>query len=351
MTVNTVNQKIYIGVHITETPYKFDNYWGDGITGTSSYWFKHPKFPFQRACKKYGLDAFRRYTIKVFETYEEALQAEKEIVNEEFIHRPDTYNVALGGGSSLVVSTEKPVYQYDLEGNFIKEYRSQSDAARKLGLSNMSQINHAVLAKGICKGYYWSETKKTKMLLEGFTKPIKEVYSYNLDGTFDKVYDSVAAAARDLDVALRVAQRAVVNGYKCAKHYLSYEKLDKFSKKEKIRVRHKEISRYSLSGEYIDTMSFTDAKMFCGKEYKKLRGAIAEHYSCCGYIWSYEKVSNVTPVRENLKKKIEQYDLEGNLIKIWDSYRECNKEFSKLGEVLKGNRSQTKGYKFKYSIE
>ena len=25
MTVNTVNNKIYVGVHITETPYEFDN--------------------------------------------------------------------------------------------------------------------------------------------------------------------------------------------------------------------------------------------------------------------------------------------------------------------------------------
>lgn len=37
LTINTQNNKIYIGVHITNTPYEFDNYYGCGITGTSSY--------------------------------------------------------------------------------------------------------------------------------------------------------------------------------------------------------------------------------------------------------------------------------------------------------------------------
>lgn len=37
MTVNTVNNKIYVGIHITNKPYEFDSYYGCGITGTQSY--------------------------------------------------------------------------------------------------------------------------------------------------------------------------------------------------------------------------------------------------------------------------------------------------------------------------
>lgn len=153
LTVNTVNNKIYIGVHITENPYKFDNYYGCGITGTSCYHFKHPKTPFQLACKKYGLNVFKRYTLAVFDTYEDALAMERIIVNEKFIKRPDVYNTALGGGNGLVPSVEIEVHQYDLDGKYLKSYRSYSDAARKNDVSYPSILS-AVQIKGICKNSY-----------------------------------------------------------------------------------------------------------------------------------------------------------------------------------------------------
>ena len=124
MTVNTVNNKIYVGIHITNDPYKFDNYYGCGINGTSSYWFKHPKYPFQKACKKYGLKAFKRYTLFVFDNYEDARKMEATIVNEEFLKRPDVYNIALGGGSGLIPSTEIEIHSYDSDGNYVASYRS-----------------------------------------------------------------------------------------------------------------------------------------------------------------------------------------------------------------------------------
>lgn len=46
--------------------------------------------------------------------------------------------------------------------------------------------------------------------------------------------------------------------------------------------------------------------------------------------------------------QMEQYDLDGNLIKVWPSIKECAKHFSKCRDVAKGLRKQTKGYIFKY---
>lgn len=52
-----------------------------------------------------------------------------------------------------------------------------------------------------------------------------------------------------------------------------------------------------------------------------------------GYIWSYEELNKeevlemAKPKKLNkVQKKVYQYDLEGNLIKIWDSAVECDKE-------------------------
>ena len=48
-------------------------------------------------------------------------------------------------------------------------------------------------------------------------------------------------------------------------------------------------------------------------------------------------------------KRIGQYDLNGNLIKIWDSLNQCRKSgFTNVQAVVEGNRNTCKGYTFRY---
>ena len=76
-TINLVNNKIYIGLHKTKDPEIFDGYIGNGVYNTQPYTYEHAKTAFQYAVKKYGPKNFRRYTIAVFDTVEEAFQAYK----------------------------------------------------------------------------------------------------------------------------------------------------------------------------------------------------------------------------------------------------------------------------------
>lgn len=350
VTVNTINNKIYIGVHITETPWKWDSYWGCGITGTSSYHFMHPKTPFQRACKKYGLDAFRRYTLFVYDTYEEALAMEKEIVTEEFIKRPDTYNVALGGGGGLVPSEEIEIHQYNLDGNYIKTYRSISDAGRKNAVSQQS-IHHAIIAKGQSAGFYWSETKTAKLDIDNYKKEQAiPVYYYKKTGEYIGEAASMSELAKKLDTCLSVVRKAVSRKILCSGFYVSTEKLEYFPAKEHKRHRNAKVYQYDLAGKFLkefDTLN--DVRKFIGKKMARLSECIIEERPCGGFLWSYEKLENF-PMKQPKSKQIAQYDLNGNLIKIWPTYRSCQKEFSNVRLVLSGARSQTKGYKFKYVI-
>ena len=66
-TVNKVNNKIYIGVHGTETD-DFDGYIGNGVSIYRPSTYMNPKTPFQFAVKKYGIKNFVRTTIKKFNT-------------------------------------------------------------------------------------------------------------------------------------------------------------------------------------------------------------------------------------------------------------------------------------------
>ena len=250
LTVNTQNNKIYIGVHLTDDPYKFDGYYGCGITGTSSHNFKHPKTPFQKACKKYGLDAFKRYTLYVCDTYEDALEKEREIVNAEFLKRTDVYNVALGGSGSIP-ALEIEVHQYDLNGKFIKTYKSYSEASRHLGVS-VSVIHSAVALRGICNGSYWSETKLAVLNITGFKKPVqKPTYIYSKNGDFVRQFISISDCAHFLEVHTSNVQRAIRRGSKCKGFYVSLDKVDKLNITPHKRRHNVPVYQYDLSGGFI----------------------------------------------------------------------------------------------------
>ena len=81
-TTNSVDGKIYVGTH--KTADLSDSYLGSG-TGLA------------RAISKYGATNFKREVLHVFDNPEQMFDKEREIVNESFVKRSDTYNQKIGG--------------------------------------------------------------------------------------------------------------------------------------------------------------------------------------------------------------------------------------------------------------
>lgn len=126
--------------------------------------------------------------------------------------------------------------------------------------------------------------------------PRKKVYMYDLDGNFEMEFDGVNEAARYLNPKARGGghlPRAIKEGHQFLGHQFSYEKLPYMKK-----LKHRNM------------------------------GTVDKPY--------------VGP-------KVGRYDLEGNLLEVYNTMTDCVKAgYKNAKQVALGKRNQCKGYSFKY---
>ena len=347
-TTNIINKKIYIGVHLCKSE-KFDGYIGCGVYINQPSSYNHPKTAFQYAVQKYGPNNFKRVTIKEFDNEEDAYFLESEIVNEKFLERKDVYNQVLGGrGGDFCNSV--PCYQYDLEGNYIASYESQQKASIAVN-RGFTTIKRAIKDKIKAANYFWSLEKVEKLDLTKFKTDSNRipVFQYSLNGEYDCCYESVSDAARVNNVASTNISRACKLGYKCNDKYFSYEFNSTFTKVRTETTRGKHVYQYSLEGEFIrEFKSCNDAEKTLNLK-RGLSTAVKLKRTFGGFQWSLEKLDKMESVKEFHKaRKVGQYDLQGNLIKVFNAVTECTKMYPGCRNVLQGRSKTSAGYIFKY---
>lgn len=217
-TTNIVNNKIYIGIHQTAT-LDFDGYLGNGVYINKLSKLKNPKTLFQKAVKKYGASSFKRTTLKVCETLEDALDLERWLVDENFVKRPDTYNMILGG-HEIQPTNSKSVYIYDKYGNFVKEFPSYQKASLFIygTEKNTGNISRAIKSGIFCGDYQvnnikvdfmkdyesYKDSTYSKLInqfknKEGIEKNFgnpKKVGQFDLDGNLITTYKSLGECKR-----------------------------------------------------------------------------------------------------------------------------------------------------------
>lgn len=201
LTICTVNKKIYVGVHKTENPDIFDGYIGCGVRINVPESYKKSETPFQYAVNKYGVKAFIRKTLRIFDTKEEAFALEKEIVTQQFIERPDTYNIKLGGEGDCPECLKQKVYMYDLDGIFIREFETTLEC-NKYFVPTAHTGGH--VARAIKCGHlfhnYQLSYEKLPYMKKYEKKPFynhgAKVGKYDFSNNLIEVYDCVNAAMR-----------------------------------------------------------------------------------------------------------------------------------------------------------
>jgi len=130
---NKINGKIYIGVHRTDNI--DDGYMGSGVL-------------LKRSQKKYGIENFEKIILQYFDTYQEALDRERELVTEEFINDDGNYNIREGGyGNCRWSSSARLMMSDTAKKNWEnEEYR---DMMNKMVYSN--PLRNKKVSEGVIK--------------------------------------------------------------------------------------------------------------------------------------------------------------------------------------------------------
>ena len=136
---NTVNGKIYVGVHQTKDIN--DGYMGSGTVITKAY-------------EKYGKEMFVKTILEYFNTREDMIQREKEIVNEDFLLRHDTYNVRRGGtgGFDYINKNGLNINRYERtaewKANLSERMKRDNPSKRPTAKERMSAATKKVMERG-----------------------------------------------------------------------------------------------------------------------------------------------------------------------------------------------------------
>lgn len=352
LTTNKVNNKIYIGVHETKDPGIFDGYIGCGANIYKPSSYNKGKTHLHNAILKYGTSSFYRKTLRVFDNLEDALDLEAWLVTEEFIKRDDTYNMTLGG--NIPPNLSKTVYEFDLQGELIKVWDSITSIIETYDI-NKDRITMCIKGRRSFNNSYWSfdhsiDVSKYRLSSRGY------VFQYNKDGVLLNTYENASIAALKLDINRDAIVNSVFNRTTCCGYYFlrADEDINNLLSEKSSRVLKNitPVYRYLKTGEF--DKEYTSIKKATEDTPKTSHGniirAIKSNRLCGNYRWSYEKCAMIKPYSQsNLKPvKVAQYDLNHNLVKIWDSVTECKKEFPGCQKVCRKERKSSKGFIFEY---
>lgn len=327
--------RIYIGVHETENPNKFDGYLGDGVYANQINTFKYPKSAFQWAVKKYGSDSFIRTTLQEFDTHEDAYEYYNKIVDIYFLGQEHIYNLNVGKENLY-----NPIYQFDLKGNLIKKWDRAIDAYMFYSYP-IEKWEFYKKNKCIFLNSYWS-INPTIDIKEYNPKPVNIVYFYSKRGKlkylteYNKIYDNYIKNQTLYD-----------NNW-----YVSNKLTDEFIPKPRRQYLHQTFYVYRNN-------SFVGK--FVGKELMKVINLhswakISNIFSCNNnwYKDFYITLNEVDtiPERPTIGVHVDIYDKYGNFIEQVDSIRKVKDKYNVPSSKLKNIQLGDKyfgDYIFKYS--
>lgn len=277
---NIKNDKVYIGQSI-DIYRRWDKHRINSKKGTSDlyqdmriYGLENFTFSIVEECSLDNLDNREIYWIKYYNSYNNG------------------YNKTEGGQYSHNKGHMRAVRQYSLDGAFLSEFESLTEAERQTGVS-ISAICQACAEghyqAGQFQWKYASENLSSLPPLDKVSYSTRRVKQYSLDGQFIYEYATVKQAAEAVSLTPSVIVQACQDIIKTCGGYIWKYSDDK----KPIKITKPIIEQYDLNNNKIaEFKSLAEAHRATGVHL----GNIGE---CCkgqrgrtqagGYIWKYKK--------------------------------------------------------------
>jgi hypothetical protein len=272
-------------------------YIGQCISGNKNY-FTGGIIP-KQLIRKYGRNIFKREVIVQDEFEAEELNWLEQFYIKVYATYTRGLNLNPGGGAGRLIV--KPVYQYSLDGIFLREFVSAENAARYFNVSRRSiqqACRESLYSGGEVAGFQWRYTKSE--VVKPYQKSTYSVYQYEKTGEYLGAFSSPIEAARALNVNNANLHKSIASdgevsagGYRFTK--IKYPALTPFPQAG-YKPRYKLIYQYDLFGNFIiGFSSVKEAASTCGNKAKRSKIKEAEdnaRKSAYGFQWRSYKVEN-----------------------------------------------------------
>lgn len=350
---NLLNGKVYIGQSVN-----IEKRWQDHKNRAKSH---TASYTITNAMNKYGIDNFS------FEVIEQCPIEELDSKEQYWIAYYDSYkngyNETIGGGGKKV--DDRAVYQYDIYGNYIKQYKNIYEAHEAVGGSLITLRDALKGQQKTAQGYIWLYEKRDFIdddtILNG-------VICFSLEtGERLAIFPSINKAAIETGDTPESIKSSCNNPEKNSGNYIwrYYNSDNKNILKVSTITTHgsfKMIDQYDLQGNFLKTfLSIAEITNQLGIDRLTI-------YNCCngktkkshGFQWRYHGDTPPSPIKKNHKTKytsILQLDLQNNVINEFKTIKDAaifiNKTANDAGhitECCKGRRNSYKGYCWRYKF-
>lgn len=233
-------------------------------------------------------------------------------------------------------TTGMPVYQFSLNGKFMKKYDSISKAALAVDGSASGLNLHLRGIRKTYKGYFWSYENKFNYIPAKDVR--KKIDKYTLNGEYITTYNSAKEAQESVNATNSHSIIGVCNGkFMKAFNYVWRYAGDSYNKYQNFMVLKnnsfsygKSVDMYSKDKEFLKTFnSMVDAATEIDADKTNISACcLGKARSVKGYIFRFHGDSiDVYPCEGKTQKQpILVYDLSGNLLNIYPSKNKASKE-------------------------
>lgn len=205
--------------YIGKRTYKGDDIRKDKYTGSGNFCKAY--------FKKYGTKEGVTYIREILEVNpSRKINADREIewIGTKYKDDKLCMNLCAGGINSQIHDSDynnRPVRQYSIEGNFIKDYKSIQDAELELQINNIQAC--CAGRRHTAGGYQWryvSDNVEKLTYKDSLCKQARAVKQYTLSGEFIREFESIRDAVNITGVDKKSIQECCIGRQKTGKGFI-----------------------------------------------------------------------------------------------------------------------------------